>query len=431
MPQLRTFLLGLSVILAFPAFASEQQLIQQLKTFIAREEEGAIALLERSVNINSGSLNVEGVSKVGALFAEEFKRAGLETQWINGKPFARAGHLIARKPGSGTRILLIGHLDTVFEPNHPFQRAERVGAHILKGPGTADMKGGIVIGLVALRALQDANALGNLDITFVMHGDEEDVGEPAAAARADIIAAAKHADVAIGLENAANDPKTAVIARRSSSQWQLEVTGRSAHSSQIFSKDVGAGAAYELARILNGFYTELTGEEYLTFNPGVLLSGTNLDFDAVALSGTAAGKSNIITDRAVAVGDLRALTPQQIERAAARMQAIAAKSLPHTQAKLTFTHSYPPMAPTDGNRKLLSMYDEVSRTLGYGPVTAVDPARAGAADVSFAAAHVEMAIDGLGWLGGAAHTPDEFADLRNYKVQTERLALLLYRLGRE
>jgi glutamate carboxypeptidase len=89
------------------------------------------------------------------------------------------------------------------------------------------------------------------------------------------------------------------------------------------------------------------------------------------------------------------------------------------------------MAPTEGNRKLLSLYDGISKDLGFGPVTEVNPRNAGAADISFAADHVDMALDGLGLLGGGAHTPDEFADLRTYQIQTQRLAVLLYRLGKK
>jgi glutamate carboxypeptidase len=122
---------------------------------------------------------------------------------------------------------------------------------------------------------------------------------------------------------------------------------------------------------------------------------------------------------------------QQLEQTRARMREIVAKSLPQTSSQIEFTDSYPPMAPTEGNRKLLSMYDAVSRDLGFGPVTAVNPRRAGAADISFAADHVDMAIDGLGLLGGGSHTPEEFADLRTYKIQAQRLAVLLHRLAKK
>ncbi len=302
--------------------------------------------------------------------------------------------------------------------------------HTARGPGTADMKGGLIVGLAALGALHRADALDDLQITAVLHGDEEDAGAPLELARADIIAAAKAADIAIGLENADDDPGTAVTARRSSGRWELRVRARSAHSSLIFMDEVGAGAVYEMSRILHAFYQELRSEPYLTFNPGLIVAGTQVQYTPEPLSGEAAGKSNIIAPDAVAAGDLRALTPEQIRSAQERMRKIAAANLPHTTTELSFDDSYPPMAPSEGNRKLLALYDEISRDLGFGPVTAVDPRRAGAADVSFAAGHVEMAIDGLGLLGGGSHTAEEYADLRTYRVQAQRLAVLLLRLGR-
>jgi glutamate carboxypeptidase len=431
------FMMRLSLFLclwlstAFSAIADDAALRPQLVQFIAREQATAIALLERAANINSGTLNLDGVRQVGALFRAEYEGAGFTAEWIDGSAFNRAGHLVLRRKGSGKRILLIGHLDTVFDHAHAFQRTQRVDEHTLRGPGTADMKGGIIVALTAIRALQAADALGNLDLTLVLNGDEEDMGEPRAAARAALLDAAKRSDVALGLENAADDPRTAVVGRRSSSHWHLQVEARTAHSSRIFTTEAGAGAGYELSRILSGFYEQLHGERYLTFNPGVILSGSTLDFDADSMRGTAAGKSNIIADRAVAVGDIRALTGEQLDRAVVRMQEIASKSLPQTRSRLTFVHNYPPMAPTEGNQRLLAMYDQVSQDLGHGAVAAVDPAKAGAADISFVAAHVPMNLDGLGLLGGNAHTPNEFANLRTFPIQTERLALLLYRLGRE
>jgi glutamate carboxypeptidase len=409
-----------------PLSSAETKLAAAAKAQEAR----AVELLTQIVDINSGTMNFAGVRKVADILRPHFEALGFTTTWVDGKAFGRAGHLVAERKGSGRRILLIGHLDTVFEPHHPFQRAERVDQHILRGPGTADMKGGLVVGLAALTALKEAGLLDSLHITFVMHGDEEDSGAPVELARATIIEAAKAADVALGLENAADDPSTAVTARRSSGRWQLKVSGKSAHSSQIFSEGVGAGAVYELARILNAFYQELHSEKFLTFNPGLIVGGTQVEYQAEPLSASTSGKDNIIAPQAIASGDLRAITQEQIEATKQRMRKIVAAHLPHTQAEISFDDGYPPMAPTEGNRKLLSLYDAVSRDLGLGPVTAVDPRRAGAADVSFAADHVEMAIDGLGLLGGDAHTPQEFADLRTFQIQAQRLAVLLYRLRR-
>lgn len=418
-------------VASMPTRADEAATRAQIVAFVQREQGPAIDLLERAVNINSGSLNLDGVRTVGALFRAQFEPLGFAATWIDGAPFGRAGHLVLRRPGRGPRVLLIGHLDTVFDRSHPFQRFERVDAHTVRGPGVVDMKGGIVVALTALRALAELQALDGLQVTLVLHGDEEDPGEPLDATRAALIDAARAADVALGLENAADDPQTAVTARRSSSQWQLAVTGRTAHSSRIFNDQVGAGAGYELARVLTGFYTQLHGQPHLTFSPGVVLSGSQLDFDAVAIRGTAGGKTNVVADRAMAMGDLRALTPRQLEQAVKTMESVVVQSLPQTRSTLTFTHTYPPMPPTDGNRRLLELYDGVSRTLGHGPVAALDPGRAGAADISFAAAHVPMNLDGLGLLGGHAHTAQEFADLRTFPIQAQRLALLLYRLSRD
>lgn len=413
-----------------PADKSEKAIVAYVKS----QQEPAVKLLEQVVNINSGTMNLAGVREVGAVFRPRFDALGFETQWVDGAPFGRAGHLVARhksRNGSkGKHVLLIGHLDTVFEPDSPFQKFERVDANIARGPGTADMKGGIIVALTALAALKQVNALDDLDITIVLHGDEEDSGAPLALARETLIDAAKAADIAIGLENAADDPSTAVTARRSSGRWQIKVAAKSAHSSQIFTDEIGAGAIYELSRILNGFYNELRGEEYLTFNPGLVIGSTQVEFNSEPLQAKASGKDNIVAPVAMASGDLRAITPQQIEQTKERMKKIVAAHLPQTSAEITFYDSYPPMAPTEGNKRLLGLYDTVSRDLGFGPVTSVNPRRAGAADVSFAADHVDMAIDGLGLLGGDSHTPTEFADLRTLQIQAQRLAVLLYRLGR-
>lgn len=405
---------------------------KKLTGLVQAEQERSVALLEEVVNVNSGTMNFAGVRKVGDIFRARFEALGFSVRWVDGAPFARAGHLVAQhksSKGRGPHLLLIGHLDTVFEPNHPFQRFERVDANTARGPGTADMKGGIVVALAALSALKQTKALDELNITVVLHGDEEDSGAPLDLARKTLIDAAKAADIAIGLENAADNPATAVTARRGYTGWQIKTTAKSAHSSQIFADDTGAGAIYELARILDGFYQQVRGDQYVTFNPGLIAGSTQLKFQAEPLQAELSGKDNIIAPQAIATGDLRTLSTQQLEETKERMRKIVADHLPQTSSQIEFTDTYPPMAPTAGNRRLLSMYDAVSRDLGFGPVTEVNPRNAGAADVSFAADHVDMAIDGLGLLGGGAHTPQEFADLRTLQIQAQRLAVLLFRLG--
>jgi glutamate carboxypeptidase len=263
-----------------------------------------------------------------------------------------------------------------------------------------------------------------------MTGDEEDSGDPLSAAREALVAAGKMADLAIGFEDGPADPKLAVTARRGTTGWEVKVTGKPAHSSQIFREDIGYGAVYEMARILNAFRERLAGEAHLTFNPGVLLGGTAVEFDPVQLRGSASGKTNVVAEHAVASGDLRALSREQFDHARKTMTEIVAASLPQTSATITFDEGYPPMAPTDGNANLLAMYDQASRDLGFGTVTAVTPDRAGAADVSFVAGDVKMILDGVGLMGHDDHTANETADLATLPSQTKRMAVLLFRVGR-
>jgi glutamate carboxypeptidase len=399
----------------------------------ARVDQGtrsSVDLLERLVNINSGTMNFEGVRAVGAVLRAELDALGFSTEWIDGTPFKRAGHLVAHRRRPGARVLLIGHLDTVFEPSSPFQKFERIDERYARGPAIIDMKGGLVVMVKALEALKAEGALDALNLSIVLTGDEELPGEPLAAARAALLAAATGAEIAIGFEDGPGDPRTAVIARRGTSSWRLDVTGKAAHSSQIFRRDLGAGAIFEAARILDTFRERLAGEPHLTFNPGVILGGTSIDFDAEAARGSAAGKENVIAERATAAGDLRTLSVEQLRSVRERMQTIVASSLPHTRATIAFDDGYPPLSPTDGNRRLLALYDQASRDVGAGPVGPVDPDRAGAADVSFVAGQVAMILDGVGLMGRDDHTVRETADLATIPSQTKRAAILLYRLGK-
>ena len=405
----------------------EQSLVRHVDANNAQ----AIELLERVVNINSGTMNVTGVRRVGDVFRAELDALGFKTSWVDGAAFHRAGHLVAERRGPGIRILCIGHLDTVFEPDSPFQKFARLDERTARGPGIIDMKGGDVVLIYALKALAAAGVLDRMNIVIVLTGDEEAAGDPQALARAALIQAAKGADVALGFEDGPGDPRTAVIARRGTSAWTLRVTAKPAHSSQIFRTDVGYGAIFETARILEAFRQQLAGERHLTFNPGLILGGTQVELDAAIARGSAAGKDNVIAEHATVAGDLRALSREQFAQAQRAMQQIVASTLPHATATIEFEEGYPPLAPSDGNRRLLAMYDRASRDVGAGPVAAVDPDRAGAADVSFVADYVPMILDGIGLMGHDDHTPNETADLTTLPSQTKRAAVLMYRLSTE
>jgi glutamate carboxypeptidase len=402
------------------------------KTIVAAVDANAgasLALLERAVNINSGTHNLPGVRAVGDLFRKEFDDLGFTTTWVDGAAFKRAGHLVADHPGKGPRILLIGHLDTVFEPDSPFQKFQRLDGNKARGPGIIDMKGGDVVIISALKALKGAGVLKDMNVIVVMTGDEEDAGDPQAAARKALVEAANGAEYALGFEDGPGDPKFAVTARRGTSSWKLEVKAKTGHSSQIFRADIGYGANYELARIVDGFRRKLAGEPHLTFNPSLVLGGTALDVDDVLAKGSASGKTNVIAERAVALGDLRTLSTAQLQQARETMKSVVTDTpLAQTEATLTFQDGYPSLAPTPGNEALLVDYDRASQDLGLGRVTAVSPDRAGAADVSFVSSQVKSIIDGVGLMGTDDHSPSETADLSTLPSQTKRAAVLLYRL---
>lgn len=401
-----------------------------LTAFIDADNDRALALLEKAVNLNSGTMNFAGVRAVGALLRPEFDALGFKTEWVDGAPFQRAGHLVADHPGAGPRILLIGHLDTVFEPDSPFQKFERIDANSAKGPGITDMKGGDVVMIQALKALDSIGALKTMNIIVVLTGDEEEGGRPLSLSRAALVKAAQGAEVAIGFEDGASNPKTAVIGRRGTTGWELKVKGKPAHSSQIFNAENGYGAIFETARILNAFREKLAGQPHLTFNPGVILGGTSVEYDGKATRGTGFGKSNVIAEHTVVTGDVRALSPEQFEAAKKTMQEIVAASLPQTSASISFDDGYPPLAPTPGNERLLALYSQASVDVGTGPVVAVDPDKAGAADVSFVAGHAGMILDGVGLMGSGGHTANETADLGTLKSMAKRMAVLLARLRR-
>lgn len=404
---------------------------QKIVDHIDNNDQQTRALLKKVVNINSGSMNFEGVKKVSDVFVESFESIGFETQWIDGKAFNRAGHFVAERLGAAgsPKILLIGHLDTVFAKDSKIQSYQEVDDNLVKGPGVIDMKGGNVIIWAALKAMKQAGVLDKVSVRVVYTGDEEKRGRPIDLAAKVLVDGAKWADIALGFENGDSDPKTAVVSRRGYTGWQLEVKGKPAHSSQVFRKDIGYGAIYETARILEQFRQQLEGQPNLTFNPGLIVGGTDINLDTGMAKGNAYGKQNVISRATRVSGDLRALSPQQQAAAQKVMQQIVKQNLPHTSATLTFEKGYPPMEPSKGNNRLLKIYNQVSQDLGFGEVTAVDPRRAGAADISFAAAHVDMAIDGIGLMGHGSHTDDETADMRTLHSQTKRAAVLMYRLG--
>lgn len=414
----------ISIAVAQGLSKPEKKVVEHIQTTTSE----AIDLLKESANINSGSLNIEGVKKVGAIYARELTKAGFTCTWVSmPDSIRRAGHLVAERKGKkGKKLFLIGHLDTVFEPDMPFTPFTMINDSTATGQGVNDMKGGDVIMIKALQALHAHGLLDDVTITAYFTGDEERGGEPISVSRADFIERAKLANVAIGFEGATG-LNTIATARRGSSDWKLEVSAKTGHSSGIFTDRAGYGAIYEAARIINEFRTELSTEQYLTFNPGLIIGGSEINYDQNKASGSAIGKDNIISPSVVVSGDLRFLTEQQKENARAKMRDIVSKNLQGTSATIKFEDGIPSMAPTEGNENILKVIDGISQDLGQGPSVAGNPGSRGAGDISYIAAYLDC-VDGLGATGSGAHAPGETIKLSDLPFLTKRAALLIYRL---
>jgi glutamate carboxypeptidase len=396
---------------------------QKMASYIDAHKEEAIALFEKVVNIQSPTENLSGVKQVGLVFKKELESLGLTSKWVDmPAEMKRAGHLVAETNGTkGKRLLLLGHIDTVLA-GEKFRRE----GNKAYGTGTSDMKGGDVVLLYALKALHAAGALKDTRIIVMYTGDEESAGFPLTISRGDLVAAAKSSDLALSFE--ATVRNTATVGRRGASFWTLEVEGKTGHSGQIFKEDMGSGAIFEAARIVNQFYEVLHKEKYLTFNPSVIVGGTEAELRGV--SGTATGKSNVVPAKVVVSGDLRFISEEQKEAARDKMLEIVARNLPGTSAKITFRDSYPAMTPTEGNYALLKQLNQVSDDLGFGRVEALDPGDRGAGDIGFIS-HLLPGLDGIGGAqGGNAHAPGEWADVERMPMLIKRAAVLIYRLTR-
>ncbi len=406
--------------------AIEQKILKDIETNMP----ATIQLLKESVNINSGTYNIEGVKKVGAMYAKELAALDFTIEWINlPDSLKRAGHLVAyRKGKKSKKVFLIGHLDTVFEPDMPANPFTMLNDSTATGQGVNDMKGGDVLVIAALKVMHQQGLLDDTSITVYFTGDEENIGNPQEVSRSDFIERAKKHDIALCFETNFGI-NLASTSRRGSSSWELTTKGKQGHSAAIFRKDRGYGAIYEAARILNEFREVLSQEKYLTFNPGLISGGTDVTYNAANAQAKALGKNNIVAQKVIVSGDLRFLTELQRETARDKMKAIVAKNLNQTSAEITFRDGIPAMEPTEANAQLLSILDKLNQDMGLGSVQALDPNLNGAGDISYIAKYI-ASLDGLGASGKGAHAPGETINLKEYPLLIQRAALFIYRLTR-
>ncbi len=407
--------------------ADEKRIVEFINAHAKESEQ----LLIESVNINSGTLNIEGVKKVGAMYRKELDMIGFTTEWVVlPDSLRRAGHLVATVKGSqGKKLFLIGHLDTVFELDMAFAPYTKLNDSTATGQGVNDMKGGNVVMIGALRALSELGLLKNTSIIAYFTGDEESSGSPHYVARKDFIERAKTTDIALGFEGA-QGLNTVAVARRGIGGWVLNVEAKTGHSAGIFSDGAGFGAIYEAARIVNEFRIQLANEQYLTFNPGLMSGGSEIKVGRSAAKVEAIGKTNIISPAAYVSGDLRYISEAQREKAREKMRTIVSQSLNGTKSRISFSDGLPAMEPTEGNYNLVKFLDGVSKDMGIGPTKAGDPGSRGAGDISDIAKYVDS-LDGMGASGGGSHKPGETINLKEFPFLIQRAAIMIYRLTRQ
>lgn len=425
----------LGVVLVFlgqtSLFAAELSPVEQhIVQYVEQQQKQQLALLERLVNKNSGTTNIQGVRATGNMLEPLFKQMGFTTRWVN-EPTSmhRAPTFIAERIGTkGKRLLLIGHLDTVFPKNSPFQQFTRQG-NIAKGPGIVDDKGGDVVILYALKALHASHLLDNTTIRVVLTGDEEDSGKPTSISRKPLFDAAKQSDIALDFECDISQD-TATIGRRGISMWAIKTKGVQAHSALIFKPAIGYGAIYELSRILNTVREQFEHDNNVSVNTGLILGGTDVHYDKNKSQGNSFGKENVIAQTAMATGDFRFTSSAEQDATSKKMQAIVAQNLSGTKAEISIQNGIPAMAPTKQNADLLNHYSEVSEALGYGTVKPLPANLRGAGDISHIANLVSANLAGLGPLGAGIHSPNETLDIPSLSMQTKRTAIFIYQLTR-
>ncbi|MGE1153643.1 M20 family metallopeptidase [Pseudomonas kitaguniensis] len=429
----KAFCILLSLFFAQQAMAVPSEAEKKMVAYVDQHRSEQLSFLEELVNINSGTENVKGVTQVGNLIKKKFEDIGFETEWHD-LPVGmnHAGSLVAIHKGkSPKRLLLIGHLDTVFPEGSTFQKLIYIeDGKKAKGPGVIDDKGGIVTMLYALQALNTSGLLADMNVAVVLVGDEELAAKPTEISRKVLIDEAKKSDIALGFEFALSNNQL-VTNRRGLSEWFLTSKGVEHHSATIFHPATGFGAIYESARVLDQIRSQLSNTPGLTINPGIALGGASAVEDVENGNGVAAGRKTSVAIISSVHGDLRFTSEEQENIAVSKIQSIVSKPLTKTSSDFVLKPIMPVMAETKGNLELLKRYSAVSQDLGGPVLQAVPATERGGADISYVSKFVSASLDGLGASGEAAHSEQETIDLISLTMATKRAAIFMGRYNRE
>jgi glutamate carboxypeptidase len=388
-----------------------QARVEVLRELAARRYDDYVEALEELVNIDSGSFTPEGVNRVADLCEARFRAHGWSVERIPHRPAEGEPQLgdllIGRLEGpGGPRVLMIGHMDTVFDPGTVAERPFRIADGRATGPGVSDMKGGLLLGFVAVEVLQEAGFGGFGSITYVNNPDEE-IGSPFS--RSFIAELAREADVALVLENGRENGDV-VSARKGVSDYRIEIVGRAAHAG--VEPERGRSAILEAAhktialQALNGRWPGVT------VNVGVIHGGT---------------RTNVVPERCVLEVDVRSPQEETLRAAEEEVERIASEhTVPDVTARAVGRAWHRPMEKKEGGARLAALAAAVAADLGF---ELHDAATGGASDANTTAAAGVPTLDGLGPVGGDDHGPREWIDLSSVVPRIALLAGLVSRLG--
>ncbi|PMY61324.1 MULTISPECIES: M20/M25/M40 family metallo-hydrolase [Pseudomonas] len=398
--------IGLTLALGLLAIHASAAPHPQVQNDAQQYQGDALKLLERLVNIDSGSGYEAGLDQVSDIAIAELKKLGASIEKVpNGT--AGGSHVLATLKGTGkARILLMAHMDTVFKEGTAAERPFRIQDGRAYGPGVMDDKGGIVAGIYALKVLDNLKFKDYAQITFLLDASEETGSEIATEL---IKKTAKAHDVTLNLEPG-RPADGLVVWRKGSATALVEVKGKAAHAG--VAPELGRNAAMEAAHQILQLGKLGDEEKKTTINFTVLKAGD---------------RTNVIPDQATAKADVRAAVPEEFDRIEKDLARVSAnKLIADTEVKTTLQRGLPPMPQTEKSDALVAMaqgiYGELGRKLtieGSG----------GAADSSLSAGVGTPTLDGFGIVGGNIHTPEEYAEVESVAPRIYLLARMIMELS--
>lgn len=402
----RTFLAAtLALSFAAPAYSAEPHKPIQAQAEQYKAE--ALKLLERLVNIDSGSGYEPGLTQVRDIAVDELKQLGFSIELVPDKA-ANNSHVVATLKGTGkARILLMAHMDTVFKEGSAAERPFHIKDGRAYGPGVMDDKGGIVAGIYALKVLKDQGFKDYAQITFLLDASEETGSEAASEL---IRNTAKGHDVTLNLEPG-RPADGLVVWRKGSATAVVEVKGKAAHAG--VAPELGRNAAMEAAHQILQLGKLGDEEKKTTINFTVLKAGD---------------RTNVIPDQATAKADVRAALPEEFDRIEKDLVRVSAnKLIPETEVKTTLQRGLPAMPQTAESDKLVAIAQGIYAELGKKLTI---EGSGGAADASLSAGVGTPTLDGFGIVGGNIHTADEYAEVESVVPRVYLLSRMIMELSK-